>query len=208
MNDLLAAAEARARAVRQRTDRPRNRAQPPGFNLRIADLNESGDTVHFTGLASAYGVPYEMWDAFGPYLEIVEPGAGARSLARPDLDVTLNIGHDQTRRIASTRNGTLFLRETRSGLEVDAPLLDMNDPDVAYIVPKLRSNLTTEMSFAFQIMAGTWSDDATVYHLTEYDLHRGDVAIVGYGANPHTSAQLRSGRDLISEEELIPFRYV
>jgi hypothetical protein len=34
------------------------------------------------------------------------------------------------------------------------------------------------------------------YHINEVDIHRGDVAIVGYGANPHTAgAGLRGAFD-------------
>jgi HK97 family phage prohead protease len=201
MTDRIAlAAHARAEVVRQRTDRPRQRSA--GGYAFSSQIDDSDGYVHFVGLASAYNTPYEMYDEFGPYTEIVMPGAGARSLARPNLDVTLNIGHDQMRKLARTTNGSLKLSETSEGLTVDAPQLDLNDPDVAYIVPKLRSGLITEMSFAFRDMVGVWSDDFTTYRMTSYELHRGDVALVGYGANPHTSANLRSGRELISLEEI------
>jgi hypothetical protein len=63
---------------------------------------------------------------------------------------------------------------------------------VAYIAPKLRSGLIDEMSFAFRIESGQWSPDYTEYRINRYDIHRGDVAIVGYGANPYTAASLRT----------------
>ena len=186
------AARARRGAVPQRRDRPRQRAgyTPAALTLRPTDTPTGG--IHFHGLATAYERGYEMYDMFGAYTEIVSAGAGARSLARPDLDVSLNIGHDQLRRLASTTTGTLQLRETIAGLEVDAPDLDPEDHDVAYILPKLRAGLITEMSFAFRIERGEWSPDYTEYRIHEYDIQRGDVAIVGYGANPHTAANLRS----------------
>lgn len=208
MTDRLEAARARRGAVRQASHRPTKRGTP-AYTTRTT-LDESNGFVHFTGLASAYETPYDMYDEFGPYTEIVSAGAGARSLATPGLDVTLNIGHDQTRRIAATLNGTLALAESVEGLTVDAPKLDMNDHDVSYIVPKIRSGLITEMSFAFRITRGSWSPDYTEYRIDEYDLQRGDVAIVGYGANPHTSVNLRSqptGKDLISDDELHQLEY-
>ena len=205
VEQIRSAARSRAAGVRARTDRPRQRRTEPAGNdtsVTVATTfraQDGSDGIHFTGLASAYERGYEMWDAFGEYTEIVNAGAGARSLARPDLDVTLNLGHDQMRRIAATRNGSLNLSETARGLEVDAPNLDPEDPDVQYIVPKLRSGLFNEMSFAFRITRGAWNSDFTEYRIQEYDLHRGDVAIVGYGASPHTQANLRkSGMDLIS----------
>lgn len=205
---LEAAAEARAAGVRQVTDRPSQRrcAEEPsaapvvrsiGASLQLRAADGGGNGLHFSGFASVYARSYEMWDMFGPYSEQVSPGAGAVSLARADLDVPFVLAHDSMRRIARTTNGTLALSESTvgpdEGLLVDAPNLDRADADVAYIAPKLEAGLIDEMSFRFRIDAGSWSPDWTEYHIDQYDIHRGDVAIVGYGANPHTQgAGLRS----------------
>ncbi|MFG2276966.1 HK97 family phage prohead protease [Streptomyces chartreusis] len=198
---LAAAAAARAQNVRQRADRPSQRrsaeqagsratvrAALSGVQVRDAD---DGTTMEFRGHASVYEAGYEMWDMFGPYTEIVSEGAGRDSLARADLDVPLVLGHDQLRRMARTTTGTLILTEDATGLSVYAPVLDPTDYDVAYIAPKLRAGLVDEMSFAFRIEAGQWSPDYTEYRINRYDIHRGDVAIVGYGANPNTVGSLR-----------------
>ena len=218
--EIRAAALARAGAVAQRFDRPRSRhnaertaGEPTravfGATMTVREADAGANQVSFSGVATAYERGYTMYDFFGPYTEIVNRGAGANSLARSDIDVPLVIAHDQTRRIARTTNGSLILRETDTGLEVNAPNLNMEDQDVAYIVPKLRDGLIDEMSFAFRITRGTWSPDYTEYRIEEYDIHRGDVAIVGYGANPHTSAEVRSYdmRALIPIEEtrLLPY---
>lgn len=193
------AAAARAAGVRQPADRPSQRrsaehggsfraAFPAAIKLRAK--SDDAATLVFDGLASATERGYEMWDAFGPYTEIVSAGAFADTLARADLDVPLVLGHDQLRRIARTTNGTLRLEETDEGLKVLADL-DPTDPDVAYIVPKLRAELIDEMSFAFRIAAGQWSPDYTEFRINSTDMHRGDTAIVGFGANPFTGAAMR-----------------
>jgi HK97 family phage prohead protease len=197
------AAAARAASGRARADRPSQRryADHPGARgsalvrarIELRDAGTSG-RLDFSGLASAYEAPYEMYDFFGPYTEIVSAGAGSGSLARADLDVPLVLGHDQLRRIARTTNGSLTLAESDDGLAVDAPDLDAGDADVAYIAPKLRAGLIDEMSFAFRIRRGQWSPDYTEFRIAEYDIHRGDVAIVGFGANPYTDAALREQR--------------
>ncbi|MFE7516117.1 HK97 family phage prohead protease [Streptomyces sp. NPDC057540] len=195
---LAAAAAARAQNVRQRADRPSQRraAQQPGARAAVraalsgvevrAAEDTSGGLLEFRGHASVYEQGYEMWDYYGPYTEIVSAGAGTDTLARTGLDVPLVLGHDQMRRIARTTTGTLVLTEDAGGLHVHAPALDPADHDVAYITPKLRAGLIDEMSFAFRIEAGQWSPDYSEYRITRFDIHRGDVAIVGYGANPHT----------------------
>lgn len=201
---MLEAARERARGVRQRADRPSQRrsaeatgsravvrAALTGVRLRAAE----GDTglLDFAGHASVVEQPYTMWDWYGPYTEIIDAEAFDVTLARTDLDVPLVLGHDQLRRIARTTTGTLQLTMDDIGLAVAAQL-DPADADVAYIAPKLRSGLVDEMSFAFRIELGSWSPDYEEYRIKRVDLHRGDVAVVGYGANPYTDSGLRADR--------------
>lgn len=198
---ILRAAQARMAGVAQVGDRPSQRRAAElagsGRGVRAAaalELRKKGDaeSLDFYGVASVTERGYEMWDMFGPYTEIVSAGAFTDTLARADLDVPLVLGHDQMRRIARTVNGSLILAETDDGLTVEALNLDPADADVAYIVPKLRAGLIDEMSFGFRIEAGQWSPDYSEYRINRADLHRGDVAIVGWGANPATVAGMRS----------------
>ena len=195
------AAQARAQAIRARADRPSGRRSAPE-ELGVArmsapariELRQEQDAAELTfdGYASVYESPYQMYDMWGPYTEVVSLGAAATSLNRSDLDVPFVLGHDQLRRIARTLNGTLHLSEDDHGLRVLASL-NPDDVDVAYIVPKLRAGLIDEMSFAFRIVRGIWSPDYTEYRIDEFEIHRGDVAIVGFGANPGTAGSgLRS----------------
>lgn len=196
------AARARREAVVTRSTEPGQRRALAGAGwfadriitraqIELRDGENSG-TLTFDGYANTYDQPYEMYDFFGPYDETIDAGAGAKSLARSDLDVPLVLQHQQLRRIARTTNGSLFLSEDDHGLRTLAPDLDPSDSDVAYITPKLRSGLIDEMSFAFRIDVGEWSPDFTEYRIRQYDIHRGDTAIVGYGANPNTSGGLRA----------------
>lgn len=210
------AALERGRNVRAAADRPSERrcAELAGSlpivrakaTLEIRAVENNDGSVNFCGYASVTDTGYEMYDMFGPYTEMVTAGAFAESLARSDLDVPLVLQHQDLRRIARTTNGSLQLSEDENGLHVDAPMLDLADHDVAYIVPKLRAGLIDEMSFKFRITSGEWSPDWTEYHINKVDIHRGDVAIVGYGANPHTAgATLRQApqisRALITDED-------
>lgn len=198
---LETAAQQRAAAMLQLTQRPSQRAADPQGTQRnvvraplltpqIREAGESG-SLGFSGVASVFEHGYVMYDAFGDYTEIVDPGAFDDTLRDAGLDVTLVIGHDQIRRIARTTLGTLRLAAGTEGLMVDADL-DPTDPDVAYVAPKLRAGLFDEMSFAFRIESGQWSPDYEQFRITKVDLHRGDVSIVGWGANPATSASLRA----------------
>lgn len=232
------AATQRAQNVRAVADRPSHRrcAEGPSdaraaarvSQFRLSEPSTSG-IVQFDGYASITDTAYEMWDFWGPYDEIVRSGAFTQTLLQSDLDVPFVIVHNQIRRIARTIMGTLHLEETEEGLHVVADL-DTRDPDVAYIIPKLTPNesghsLVDEMSFAFRIVKGQWNKDFDQYYIEQVDLHRGDVAIVGYGANPHTAGSgladqlpeqpvalaatpaTKRGVDLITEEDIAPRRY-
>lgn len=197
---LREAAWTRSSEVRQRGDRPQKRSGDGQGGRAFTRATLSGVEVRkksdgggltFEGHASVTETPYQMYDFFGPYTEVVSAGAFDETLARNGLDVPLVLGHDQMRRIARTTNGTLHLEMDSEGLAVRAEL-DADDLDVQYIVPKLRSGLVDEMSFAFRIDRGVWSPDYTEYRIDQVDIHRGDVAIVGYGANPHTDGGMRA----------------
>ena len=207
---LMEAAERRAAGVRAPADRPSQRRSDEGFghgvtraisasmSLVRADGEDPAGApmplLRFTGYASVYERAYEMWDMFGPYTEIVSAGAATETLARADLSCPLVLDHQSIRRIAITDNGSLLLSEDATGLFVDAPQINPEDEDVCYIKPKMDSGLITEMSFRFRITSGQWSPDYTEYRINAFDLHRGDVSIVGYGANPYTSSELRADR--------------
>lgn len=202
------AARARRESVVTRSTEPGQRRAAAGIGgwfadrivahaqISLRDAGTDGSALTFDGYANTYDQPYEMYDLFGPYDETIDAGAGAKSLAQPGLDVPLVLQHQQLRRIARTTNSSLFLSEDDHGLRTLAPDLDPTDQDVAYIAPKLRSGLIDEMSFAFRIKVGEWSPDFTEYRIREYDIHRGDVAIVGYGANPNTTGGLRAVPDV------------
>jgi HK97 family phage prohead protease len=198
------AAQARAAGVRTLADRPSQRrvserAGRSAFwtpdiraqvNIRAND--DGGESHRFGGFASVTGRAYEMWDMFGAYDELVAVGAFEETLAQDDLDVPLVLGHDPMRTIANlgNPNSPLQLSEVTdgptTGLDTLAPTLRMEDPDTAYIVPKLRLQLVQEMSFRFSITEGRWSEDFTQFTIRKVDIHRGDVSIVKYGANPMT----------------------
>lgn len=223
MMTVREAAAARAAGIATRGDRPSTRRNAEDRHSRavvratIANLEvraAGGDSglLQFRGYASVVERSYEMWDAFGPYQEIVSRSAFDATLAREGLDVPLVLQHDSLRRVARTTNGTLRLSMDDTGLLVDADL-DPADADVAYIAPKLRAGLIDEMSFKFHIDSGQWSPDYDEFRINQADIHRGDVAIVGYGASPHTAGSglrsapaLKLGSSLISERDLEPYR--
>jgi hypothetical protein len=63
--------------------------------------------------------------------------------------------------------------------------------DVKDMLTALEDGNVDEMSFAFRVVRQQWSPDYDQRDILEVDLHRGDVSVVNFGANPATSVALR-----------------
>jgi HK97 family phage prohead protease len=212
MTTIREAAQQRSAGIATPADRPSQRrcSEEKGSpaivraGLEQVQIRKSSDgaSAAFTGFATITDAPYEMYDMFGPYTEVVASGAPAIALASdPDTNFVLNHGGVP---MARTKSGTLLLSAEaveegdhagKQGLKVDVPSLDLRMPTVQDVVVALERGDLDEMSFKFRITAGSWSPDYEVYTITQFDINRGDVSVVNYGANPHTMAALRAKID-------------
>lgn len=163
------------------------------------EIRRAGDSLALTGYASIFDHPYDvMGGAPRGWSESVDRRAFDQTLAgKPDLHLLIN---HEGMPLARTKSGTLQLGTDSRGLLVSADL-DRRDPDVQRLETKMARGDMDEMSFAFRVKADRWSDDDSARTLTEVSLHKGDVSIVNFGANPATSAQLnmRSVLDFLAD---------
>ncbi|MER7046775.1 HK97 family phage prohead protease [Streptomyces jumonjinensis] len=158
------------------------RTYPVQMEVRAKD-NASGVST-ITGYASAVDQPYEMWDFLGSYAEVVRSGAFAKTLAEhPQVQLLLNHGGLA---MAYTKAGTLRLSEDSAGLHMEADVTGARS-DVQDMLLALQDGSVDEMSFAFRVTRQLWSPDYDQRDILEVDLHRGDVSVVNFGANPATS---------------------
>ncbi|MFJ9243802.1 HK97 family phage prohead protease [Streptomyces sp. NPDC101776] len=182
---------------------PRDRPETPevrfSSQLRAKKVqrDDGMEWYQVEGYASAFEQGYEMYDFYGPYTEIVSTGAADRTLGA-DPEVVFRFNHAGTP-MASTRNSRLELWADAQGLGERA-YLNPKRSDVQLLVQAIEDQDVREQSFMFRITSGQWSPDYTEYRIMEFDLERGDVGPVTYGANPHTSIAARSGEFL----DLIP----
>lgn len=162
--------------------------------LRATTTRRDGQDWYLVeGYASVFERGYEMWDAYGPYTEIVSRSAADATLvARPYVVFRWNHGGTP---MAGTHNNRLELWTDETGLG-DRAWLNPKRADVKLLVQAIEDQDIREQSFMFRITAGEWSPDHATYRITEFDLDRGDVGPVSYGANPYTSIAARSGEFL------------
>ena len=160
---------------------------------------------NLVGIASVTNTPYEMYDMFGPYEEIIDHGAFTETLAA-DPDVAFLLNHrGMTMARTRAKDGsqrTLSLRMADEGLESDS-WLNPKRQDVADLVTAIEDGNIDQMSFAFMLEEGWWSDDFETFKITKVNLDRGDVSAVNYGANPYTSIAARS-REILDDLERLP----
>ncbi|SHI68071.1 HK97 family phage prohead protease [Streptomyces sp. 3214.6] len=176
---------------RQLRDSPERRGIASGqFELRT-----QGGQLLLTGYASVFNSPYDVYG--GPpmgWTEDVDPHAFDVTLgARADAHLLINHGGMP---LARTKSGTLKLATDTTGLHVEAGL-EPSDPDVQRLMPKMNRRDMDEMSFGFRVKNDEWNEDYTQRRLLEVSLHKGDVSVVNFGANPATSAQLNSASDAL-----------
>lgn len=156
---------------------------------------EGKERVHTFGYFTRYGQGYPMWDQFGEYEEMVASGAGKETIAsKPDVAFLVN--HAGVT-MARTTAGTLLLEERVDGGWHDAYLNPQRN-DVHDIVTAIDDHDVDQMSFAFMIPegGGEWTEDFTGFTICRYDLNRGDVSAVNYGASPYTDISARTAEVL------------
>lgn len=168
----------------QRPVGPELRSYPASFDVRSL----SGSLVEVTGYASTTEQPYEMFDMFGPYTEIVRAGAFGKTLA-DGADVAYLANHEGLT-MARSKTGTLKLAEDSTGLETKATV-NTTRGDVRDLLTAIEDGNIDQMSFAFRVVRQQWSPDYDERALVELNLDRGDVSAVNFGANPNTSVGLQ-----------------
>lgn len=174
------------RVTRKGTER---RAYPVQLNVRAGST--AGVSV-IEGYASVTEAAYEMWDWYGTYSEVVRQGAFARTLnASPQVQLLLNHGGLS---MAYTKAGTLRLSEDSTGLHMGADI-NTGRSDVRDMLSAVEDGNVDEMSFAFRVTRQQWSPDYDQRDILEVDIHRGDVSVVNFGANPATSVDAMRSQD-------------
>lgn len=159
------------------------------------ELREEGSGRSFSGYAAVFNSDSEPL----PFIEQIRPGAFERTLSSRN-QIKMFVNHEDTMVLASTRAGTLRLKEDSRGLRVDADL-----PDTSYakdLAVLMKRGDVDSMSFGFHVPPGTdeWSDDGQRRFLNEIALR--EVSIVtGFPAYEATTATIRKATLLAQRTE-------
>lgn len=149
------------------------------------ELRESSEGRTFMGYAAVFNSDSEPL----PFTERINPGAFKRTLSSRN-NIKMFVNHNDDQVLATTRSGTLRLREDSRGLFAEADL-----PNTTYgndLAELLRTRVVDSMSFGFSVPNGgdEWSDDGATRTLNEIRLHEVSV-VTGWPAYPATTATIR-----------------
>lgn len=208
-----AAAEAAMKTGSRREGAPMTDRQYRSFELTTAEFRDDsdGDGFTFLGVASVVDKPYSVRDRSGEFTETIRAGAFDKTLSEVENrakkakepgdvnDVALFINHRATDvPMASTYAGTLRLG-VNPNLTVAADL-DAIRSDVVIARSAVQRGELRQMSIGFRVPKGRdeWNADYTERMIHEVALD--EVSIVRRGANPHTTASMRSLLDMLEDE--------
>ncbi len=124
----------------------------------------------------------------GQWQERIAEGAFTDAIGRDDVVFLIN--HDGLP-LARTRSGNLELSEEKRSLKMRASL-DMSDPDVKAIVPKMRRGDLDKISFDFVANRQKWDNKKKMPRRTIEEAELYDVSIVMTPAHEGTEIGLRS----------------
>jgi len=165
-----------------------------GAEVRADD--ERGD-ITFEGVASVVDTPYAVRDAFGTFEETVTADAINYAL-RDKGDIAMYINHRWDDVPLATRNSDTLLLRATPHLGVTA-LWDRARDDVTRARSAVNRRQMNQMSIGFVVPdvkgAQAWTEDFS--ERTIHKLVLKEVSLVKDGANPYTSASVRTVSDLI-----------
>ena len=177
MNRFVDVAETIVEKLFKETRASKREIRTQEINFESRALDETG--MRFSGYAAVFNQPSQD---LGGFIEYVKPGAFARTLQSRNRMMLL-WNHDTSAPLASTRNGSLTLREDARGLFVEATLPNTQlGRDIAELV---RTGTIDAMSFGFKVNRDSWNTAGDQRTLEDVSLF--EISLVSYPAYESTS---------------------
>ncbi len=160
--------------------------QPEGRMVRLETRASTVDTWYPIG---------------GGVQEKIVPGAFRRSLAaQPEMVLVINHSEGGGLPLAHSKGDPpLEVIEDGEGLLARAEL-PMSDPDVQSLKSKA-ARMPLQASFSFRCNRDRWNSDETRREVLEVNLHRADITVCPFGANPVTETSVRGAKFTLEQRQ-------
>jgi len=171
------------------------------LRMQLTDLqtNEDG-TMKVSGYVNETGKRSRVLGQAKKFVEVISPGAFTRAIMNKKRDIDFLDEHDSKRILASTRNGSLELREDERGLFMSATIAPTSWGKDAYTL--IDAGILKNMSFGFRSLKDSWKRaSADVYERVVEELELFEVSVVREPAYSQSSIAAR-GIDLIEDVEI------
>lgn len=165
------------------------RLAPESINIRSSEDGRMTVTGHASVFNQRSRLIAEQGKVFN---EVILPGAFDSVLSRADLNVIANVGHDDSRMLARTKSGTLFLQVDAKGLMYEFTL--PNTTLGRDLGEQLERGDIFESSFKFTVKTDDveWKrEDGVLVRYIKKVANLYDVALVVNGAYANTDVALR-----------------
>lgn len=157
--------------------------------------NDDG-SMTVSGYVNRTDSPSNMLGARQKFIEKISKGAWQRALERGQ-DIHFLAEHDNSKILASTRNGSLSLREDDQGLYMEATISPTSWGKDYYQL--ISDGILSNMSFGFRSIKDSWRNMGDHMERTVQDLQLSEVSVVRDPAYATSSISAR-GVDLADEE--------
>lgn len=161
-------------------------------------LKSNGDLV-VQGYVNQTDSLSELLGTTKKFREKIAPGAFKRAIESRKRDIDFLAEHDNKKILASTRNGSLELREDDKGLFMSATITPTTWGQDTYEL--ISSGLVSNMSFGFRTLKDSWQYVKGVAIRTIEQLELFEVSVVKEPAYTQSSIAAR-GIDLIEEVQI------
>lgn len=134
------------------------------------------------------------------FVEKIAKGAFTRAIQNAKKDIDFLSEHKPEKILASTRNGSLTLREDEQGLFMEATIAPTSWGKDAYTL--IDSKIYQNMSFGFRTIKDSWRNlEAGLYERTIEELELFEVSVVKDPAYSQSTIAAR-GIDLVEDVEI------
>lgn len=173
------------------------------IELRFVDFtvmtNQNSEDLTVTGYVNEVGKYSHTLGIRKKFRERIMPGTFERALSSDD-DIHFLAEHDSQKILASTRNGSLQLKEDEKGLLMTAKISPTSYGKDYYTL--IKDGILRNMSFGFNVLKDKWKklNDGT-YTRDITDLKLFEVSVVTNPAYPQSTISAR-GLNLVEDVEI------